>query len=116
MFVAAHKRLEMFLLNIKASIPINLKQGEDLRRILESTHVASRQINRDTLNCHEQIDKITYEFVKQDRIEKVEAAELKKQLDSNSEFAEQFKANIFTATLFKRKIDELKIVTGLNVY
>ncbi len=87
-YLKLYRRLELTVNNIKMSTPTILKQGDDLQRQL-NTIKSDEFFHKNKLSrLRQNIDISTLEFLKQDRVEKVEMDEWEGQMNINKELEE----------------------------
>ena len=113
-YLKMHARLELTVNNIKMSTPTLQKQAEDLRRQLESVKSDERFYKKQINKLREDIDQNTYDFLKQDKVEKSEAEALREQIAINRKLSLELEEASNKCAQFGREIEQIKVEKELK--
>eukprot|EP00842_Homolaphlyctis_polyrhiza_P000705 jgi/Hompol1/1635/HPOL_002745-RA len=109
-----HRRLETTVNNIKMSTPTIRKQSEDFRRQLEFVKSDEKFYRKENIRLRKLIDIATYDFLKQEKVEKSEAETLMEMLATNRKLEAELEAAANECQEHARKVEEIKLEKDLK--
>ena len=110
-----HHRLETTVNNIKMSTPTILKQTEDYRRQYDQIKCDEKYYQKESQRLRKQIDLFTYDFLRQDKVEKKEDAILTELMQGNRELDEELEKVTLEAQNLSRTVDSIKMDKDIKV-
>ncbi|KAI8898134.1 hypothetical protein BC833DRAFT_565207 [Globomyces pollinis-pini] len=113
-YLKLYRRLELTVNNIKLSTPTTVKQGDGFRRLLEAHKSDEKFYRKEVARLKQQIDIRTFEFLKQEKLEKSEADALLEQTQANRKIDTELEASRREAILSSRVLEEIKMEKDLR--
>jgi chromosome segregation ATPase len=114
-YLKYYRRLELTVNNIKMSTPTTIKQGEELRRQLKAIKADEVFYRKEVVNLRQTIDINTLEFLKHDKIEKMDMETLEEQRETNLKCEMELEDALKEAAEVSRAVEDLKIEKDMKL-
>nr|KAJ3418146.1 hypothetical protein HK105_000281 [Polyrhizophydium stewartii] len=109
-----HRRLETTVNNIRMSTPTIRKQSEDLRRQLDFAKSDERFYRKENSRLRKLIDMATYDFLRQEGLEKKETDALQEHVAANRRLEGELDEAMHECLEAARRVEEIKMDKDLR--
>jgi hypothetical protein len=113
-FMKFYARLEITVANIKLSIPTLQKQADDLKRQRDQIKADEIFYKKQMNNIHDEIDRLTVDFIQKDRMDKTQSDALHEQLILNRKVSNELEEKNRKCVNLIHTVEQIKIECDLK--